>query len=173
MANLLVLHGPNLNLLGTREPELYGVTRLTDIVTRLEELAESAGHTLESFQSNAEHELVERVQTAPGEVYTALERGVVDGYGWPVTGIFDLGWDKVTKFRMEPAFYSVEVNVLVQVAAAEQAQDYLLPIFDVGRACHYCDALAFAVGDGGKVEAVGIRVLLQPSHLPGEDALPL
>src|SRR5262249_40251435 len=50
---------------------------------------------------------------APGEVYTALERGVVDGYGWPVTGIFDLGWEKVTKFRMEPAFYSVEVGVLV------------------------------------------------------------
>jgi TRAP-type C4-dicarboxylate transport system substrate-binding protein len=53
------------------------------------------------------------VTTAPGEVYTALERGVVDGYGWPVTGIFDLGWEKVTKFRLEPAFYSVEVGVLV------------------------------------------------------------
>jgi TRAP-type C4-dicarboxylate transport system substrate-binding protein len=53
------------------------------------------------------------VTTPPGEVYTALERGVVDGYGWPITGIFDLGWEKVTKFRMEPAFYSVEVNVLV------------------------------------------------------------
>jgi TRAP-type C4-dicarboxylate transport system substrate-binding protein len=53
------------------------------------------------------------ITTPPGEVYTALERGVVDGYGWPVTGIFDLGWEKVTKFRMEPAFYSVEVNVLV------------------------------------------------------------
>jgi TRAP-type C4-dicarboxylate transport system substrate-binding protein len=53
------------------------------------------------------------VTTAPGEVYTALERGVVDGYGWPVSGIFDLGWEKVTKFRMEPAFYSVEVGVLV------------------------------------------------------------
>jgi TRAP-type C4-dicarboxylate transport system substrate-binding protein len=53
------------------------------------------------------------ITTAPGEVYTALERGVADGYGWPVTGIFDLGWDKVTKFRMEPPFYSVEVNVLV------------------------------------------------------------
>jgi TRAP-type C4-dicarboxylate transport system substrate-binding protein len=55
------------------------------------------------------------VTTAPGEVYTALERGVVDGYGWPITGIFDLGWDKVTKFRMEPPFYSVEVNVLVNL----------------------------------------------------------
>jgi TRAP-type C4-dicarboxylate transport system substrate-binding protein len=53
------------------------------------------------------------ITTPPGEVYTALERGVVDGYGWPIIGIFDLGWDKVTKFRMEPPFYSVEVNVLV------------------------------------------------------------
>jgi TRAP-type C4-dicarboxylate transport system substrate-binding protein len=55
------------------------------------------------------------ITTAPGEVYTALERGVVDGYGWPIGGIFDLGWDKVTKFRLEPAFYSVEVNVLVNL----------------------------------------------------------
>ena len=57
------------------------------------------------------------ITTAPGEVYTALERGVADGYGWPITGIFDLGWDKVTKFRMEPPFYSVEVNVLVNLDA--------------------------------------------------------
>jgi TRAP-type transport system periplasmic protein len=55
------------------------------------------------------------ITTAPGEVYTALERGVVDGYGWPVSGIFDLGWDKVTKFRLEPAFYGAEVNVLVNL----------------------------------------------------------
>ena len=40
---------------------------------------------------------------------------MVDGYGWPVTGIFDLGWEKVTKFRVEPAFYSVEVGVLVNL----------------------------------------------------------
>jgi TRAP-type transport system periplasmic protein len=53
------------------------------------------------------------INTAPGEVYIALERGVVDGYGWPVTGVFDLGWERVTKLRMEPAFYSVEVQVLV------------------------------------------------------------
>jgi TRAP-type C4-dicarboxylate transport system substrate-binding protein len=55
------------------------------------------------------------ITTAPGEVFTALERGVVDGYGWPVSGIFDLGWDKVTKFRLEPGFYAVEVNVLVNL----------------------------------------------------------
>ncbi len=57
------------------------------------------------------------ITTAPGEVYTALERGVVDGYGWPVSGIFDLGWDKVTKYRLEPGFYGVEVGVLVNLDA--------------------------------------------------------
>jgi TRAP-type C4-dicarboxylate transport system substrate-binding protein len=63
------------------------------------------------------------ITTAPGEVYTALERGVVDGYGWPVTGIFDLGWEKVTKFRLEPAFYSVEVNVLVNLDTWKSLND--------------------------------------------------
>ena len=53
------------------------------------------------------------VQTAPGEVYTALERGVVDGYGWPISGIFDLGWNEKTKYRVDPGFYSAEVSVLV------------------------------------------------------------
>ncbi len=55
------------------------------------------------------------VTTAPGEVHTALERGVVDGYGWPLHGIFDLGWHEVTKFRLDPGFYGVEVNVLVNL----------------------------------------------------------
>jgi TRAP-type C4-dicarboxylate transport system substrate-binding protein len=53
------------------------------------------------------------VQTPPGEVYTALERGVVDGYGWPITGIFDLGWHERTKFRVDPGFYSAEVSILI------------------------------------------------------------
>jgi TRAP-type C4-dicarboxylate transport system substrate-binding protein len=53
------------------------------------------------------------VQTAPGEVYTALERGVVDGYGWPITGVFDLGWNEKTKYRIDPGFYTTEVSVLV------------------------------------------------------------
>ncbi len=63
------------------------------------------------------------ITTAPGEVYTALERGVVDGYGWPVIGIFDLGWEKVTKYRLEPAFYSVEVGVLVNLDAWKSLTD--------------------------------------------------
>jgi 3-dehydroquinate dehydratase-2 len=67
MAKLLVLHGPNLNLLGTREPEVYGRTTLADIDAALAARAAQAGHVLESFQSNAEHALVERVQAARGD----------------------------------------------------------------------------------------------------------
>jgi TRAP-type C4-dicarboxylate transport system substrate-binding protein len=52
------------------------------------------------------------ITTAPGEVYTALERGVVDGYGWPLLGIFDLGWHEKTKFRVEPGFYAIELGVI-------------------------------------------------------------
>jgi TRAP-type C4-dicarboxylate transport system substrate-binding protein len=63
------------------------------------------------------------ITTPPGEVYTALERGVVDGYGWPVSGIFDLGWDKVTKFRVEPGFYGAEVNVLVNLDTWKSLND--------------------------------------------------
>ena len=64
MANILVLHGPNLNLLGTREPAIYGRTTLAEIDAVLAARAEGAGHSLESFQSNAEHELVGRVHEA-------------------------------------------------------------------------------------------------------------
>ena len=64
MATLLLLNGPNLNLLGTREPAFYGATTLADIEEKLIELATAAGHTLECYQSNAEHDLVDRVQQA-------------------------------------------------------------------------------------------------------------
>ena len=64
---ILVLNGPNLNLLGKREPEHYGTTTLEDIQGRLAEQAGAAGAQIESFQSNAEHELVERVQAAGSE----------------------------------------------------------------------------------------------------------
>lgn len=64
MAKFLVLHGPNLNLLGSREPDVYGTETLTDIVANLTQLAQQAGHQLDSFQSNAEHELVDKIQSA-------------------------------------------------------------------------------------------------------------
>jgi 3-dehydroquinate dehydratase-2 len=64
MARILLLNGPNLNLLGSREPDLYGHTTLADIEARLGQLAQAAGHEFEAFQSNAEHALVERVHQA-------------------------------------------------------------------------------------------------------------
>ena len=64
MSNFLLLNGPNLNLLGSREPEVYGATRLEDIEANCIELAEELGHTLDCYQSNAEHKLVDRVQKA-------------------------------------------------------------------------------------------------------------
>ena len=67
MAKLLVLHGPNLNLLGTREPEHYGKARLADIDASLKQIASQAGHTIESCQSNAEHVLIERIHRARDE----------------------------------------------------------------------------------------------------------
>lgn len=64
MAKILVLNGPNLNLLGSREPDHYGKSTLKDITDHLSEIAKAAGHTLEHYQSNAEHELVDRVHQA-------------------------------------------------------------------------------------------------------------
>ena len=64
MANLLVLHGPNLNLLGSREPEIYGHDTLDDINERLQTRARAAGHRVAFLQSNAEHELVDAVHQA-------------------------------------------------------------------------------------------------------------
>lgn len=64
MATILVLHGPNLNLLGEREPDTYGRTTLAEIDAGLAIRAQAAGHALASLQSNAEHVLVDRVQAA-------------------------------------------------------------------------------------------------------------
>ena len=64
MANVLLLNGPNLNLLGTREPEIYGATRLQDIEQQLATQAQQLGLAFECLQSNAEHVLIERIHAA-------------------------------------------------------------------------------------------------------------
>ncbi len=64
MAHLLVLHGPNLDLLGSREPEVYGRATLAEIDAGLAARAQAAGHVLQSLQSNAEHVLIERIHAA-------------------------------------------------------------------------------------------------------------
>ena len=64
MSDFLLINGPNLNLLGSREPDVYGSDRLEDIERRCTEVAGNLGHSLVCYQSNAEHELIDRVQQA-------------------------------------------------------------------------------------------------------------
>ncbi len=77
MASLLLLNGPNLNLLGSREPGVYGAMSLADVEARLNELATELGHELAALQSNAEHEIVDRIQQAKtdGVDYILLNPG--------------------------------------------------------------------------------------------------
>jgi TRAP-type C4-dicarboxylate transport system substrate-binding protein len=63
------------------------------------------------------------ITTPPGEVYTALERGVVDGYGWPIGGIFDLNWQEKTKYRVDPGFYDAEVSIVMNLPAYRKLTD--------------------------------------------------
>jgi 3-dehydroquinate dehydratase-2 len=67
MSKILILNGPNLNLLGTREPEKYGTDTLEQINQQLTDTAEQTGHSLLCFQSNAEHDLIQRIHDAKNE----------------------------------------------------------------------------------------------------------
>jgi TRAP-type transport system periplasmic protein len=102
------------------------------------------------------------VQTAPGEVYTALERGVVDGYGWPITGIFDLGWHEKTKYRVDPGFYSAEVSILVNKSAWAKLNEPQRQV--IADAAAWIEAQAADVSkeneaDSAKQKAAGIQVI--------------
>jgi TRAP-type C4-dicarboxylate transport system substrate-binding protein len=102
------------------------------------------------------------VQTAPGEVYTSLERGVVDGYGWPITGIFDLGWHEKTKYRVDPGFYSAEVSILINKATWAKLDDRQKKV--IGDAAAWIEAQAAEVAkenetDIAKQKAAGIQVI--------------
>lgn len=80
---VLLLHGPNLNLLGDREPEIYGTTTLAEHVARVRTLCDDAGLDLEDLQSNAEHELVDAVQGARRRVAAIIvNAGALTHYGW-------------------------------------------------------------------------------------------
>src|SRR5580704_7685302 len=84
MARVLLLNGPNLNLLGTREPTVYGTDTLEAIEQRSAALARELGHELIAFQSNAEHELIERVHRAKGE---AVAFGIINPGAFTHTSI--------------------------------------------------------------------------------------
>lgn len=65
---ILLINGPNLNMLGTREPEIYGSLTLSDIESKMQPIAQSHSIELQSFQSNAEHEIIDRIQTSNNNV---------------------------------------------------------------------------------------------------------
>ena len=90
------------------------------------------------------------VQTAPGEVYTALERGVVDGYGWPITGIFDLGWQEKTKYRVDPGFYTAEVSALVNKTTWDKLTDAQRDILKKAGARAEAEAVPFFAEENAK-----------------------
>ena len=81
---ILILHGPNLNLLGRREPEIYGRTTLVDIHGAMEARGRAAGVQIESFQSNSEGELIDRVQAAATE---GIEFIIINPGGYTHTSI--------------------------------------------------------------------------------------
>ncbi len=84
MPRILVLHGPNLNLLGQREPEIYGRTTLADIHAGMESRGRAAGVQIESYQSNSEGELIDRVQAASAE---GIEFIIINPGGYTHTSV--------------------------------------------------------------------------------------
>jgi len=103
------------------------------------------------------------VQTAPGEVYTALDRGVVDGYGWPITGIFDLGWNEKTKYRVDPGFYSAEVSIMINKTAWDKLDDQQKAVLrkaaDQGEAEAPAEFLALDAKETERQAAAGIETI--------------
>lgn len=130
MASILVLHGPNLNLLGTREPEIYGATTLDDINRELTEQAIGAGHHLLTMQSNAEYELIERIHEARGEginfiifnpgafTHTSIAlRDALLGVGIPFIEVHLSNVHSRESFRQHSYFSDVAVGVICGLGA--------------------------------------------------------
>lgn len=103
------------------------------------------------------------VQTAPGEVYTALERGVVDGYGWPITGVFDLGWNEKTKYRVDPGFYTAEVSILINKTVWDKLDAKQKAVLQKAAEEGETEAIAFFAKanaeDTEKQDKAGIKVI--------------
>ena len=110
------------------------------------------------------------VATDPGEVFTALERKMVQGYGWPSLGISDFGWDEVTKFVIEPAFYQVDVIGLAHINAYNRLPKELQDVLngsmqEVERSAHEHFS-ALIKQDREKIKNKGVQEL----KLPAEEA---
>ena len=110
------------------------------------------------------------VQMAPGEVYTALERGVVDGYGWPTAGIFDLGWHEKTKYRVDPGFYTAEVSFLVNKTSWSKLDEAQRKLLTDAAARIEADSAAYeAAANAADIERMK-QVGIQTIEFKGADA---
>ena len=141
MKNILVLHGPNLNLLGSREPEVYGRVTLDEINARLTKLAKSGGSELSCFQSNAEAALVERIQQARADgtqfiiinpaafTHTSVAlRDALAAVGLPFIEVHLSNVHAREAFRKESYFSDLAIGVISGLGAAgyEFAVQYAL-----------------------------------------------
>ena len=146
MTKLLVLHGPNLNLLGEREPELYGTTTLADIDRELVAAAARLGYDLDCFQSNAEPELIERVHRAKRE-----EVGFI---------IINPGAFTHTSVALRDAFAGVDIPFieihLSNVFAREEFRRH-----------SYLSELAVAVISGAGASGYGLALQVAAEQLQG------
>ena len=131
MASILVLHGPNLNLLGTREPGVYGSTTLDDINQTLTEQAKASGHHLQFMQSNAEYELIERIHDAAQQgidfliinpaafTHTSIAlRDAILGVSLPFIEVHISNVHSREPFRHHSYFSDVAVGVICGLGAA-------------------------------------------------------
>ena len=130
MSKVLVLNGPNLNLLGSREPEIYGDQGLEQIMSNLADLAAAQGHSLQSFQDNAEHNLVERIHAAKNEgvdfiifnpaafTHTSVAlRDAILGVNIPFIEVHLSNVSKREEFRKHSYFSDIAVGVISGLGA--------------------------------------------------------
>jgi len=130
MARVLLLNGPNLNLLGTREPSVYGSDTLEAIEKRAAAVARECGHELHTFQSNAEHELIERIHRAKAEgvaflvmnpggfTHTSIAlRDAVLGTGLPLIEVHLSNTHAREAFRKHSYFSDIAVGVILGLGA--------------------------------------------------------
>jgi 3-dehydroquinate dehydratase-2 len=130
MARVLLLNGPNLNLLGTREPSVYGSDTLETIEKRAAAVARECGHELLTFQSNAEHELIERIHRAKAEgvaflvmnpgafTHTSIAlRDAVLGTGLPLIEVHLSNTHAREAFRKHSYFSDIAVGVILGLGA--------------------------------------------------------
>jgi len=129
MSKILVLNGPNLNLLGTREPEHYGFATLDEILSGLQQEADSLGVELSSFQSNAEHELIGQVQQAPAQgidfiiinpaalTHTSVGLDALQAVGIPFIELHLSNVHAREAFRKQSYFSDIAVGVISGLGA--------------------------------------------------------